>query len=156
MWRIESALMLRPRMTSRRRAARRGSESGPWGSWSSRSRTRESRIATAALELTLSPGEGNTQQIVWEQTPQGIVAKSGDRLLVVLDVSKLGPAEIRLDGAKVTVSGQLPPGGTAEGVAYVPAWPATPADAAGSAEVRPVLPRVAALLDPDARTGHQD
>jgi hypothetical protein len=109
----------------------------------------------AAFELTLVPGEGNTQQVVWEQTPQGIVARSGDRLLVLLDVGRLAPAEIRLDAARLMISGQLPPGVTAECVAYVPAWPATPADGADLLKSAPLSPRVerywTAVLEPAMR-----
>ncbi len=98
----------------------------------------------AALELTLRPGEGNTQQVAWERTPQGIVAKSGERLLALMDVRELDPADITIDAARITVSGQLAPGATAEGVAYLPAWPAAPEDAAQLLESAPFGPRLEA------------
>ena len=78
-------------MTRRRQAARRGSVERALGVVEFSVKNQGSQDREAALELTLSPGEGNTQQIVWEQTPQGIIAKAGDRLLVLLDVSKLAP-----------------------------------------------------------------
>ena len=85
--------------------------------------------SAASLELTLAPGEGNKQQITWEQTGESVTARAGDRLLVLLDVSQLVPAEIRLDGPKIAISGQVPPGDVAECVAYVPAWPVNAAEA---------------------------
>ena len=107
---------------------------------------------TASLELTLAAGEGNTQQLAWEQTPQAVMARLGERLLMLFDVSKLAGAEVRLEGARVTISGQLPPGMTAECVAYVPAWPATPADGVDLLNAAPLIPRVqrywTALLEP--------
>ncbi len=109
--------------------------------FSAKNQGRDTR--NASLELALVPGEGNTQTVVWQQTPQAILACVADRLLVVLDVSKLGSAEVRLDGAKVTVSGQLAAGQVAEGVAYVPAWPAAPDEAARLLKSAPYGARVA-------------
>jgi len=97
----------------------------------------------ASFELTLAPGEGNSQQIVWEQSDVGVIARSGDRLLALLDVRELEPAEITLDAGKITITGELPPAAVARAVAYVPAWPAAPADAAKLLAAAPFAPRVA-------------
>jgi hypothetical protein len=106
----------------------------------------------ATLELTLSPGAGHTQKVSWEQTAQGIVARAGNRLLALLDVGQLGPAEIKVDAARVMISGLLPPGATAEGAAYVPAWQAAPADVAELLQAAPFRTRLTnywkAVLEP--------
>ncbi|MHB8973404.1 MAG: hypothetical protein ACYC4N_23440, partial [Pirellulaceae bacterium] len=96
----------------------------------------------AGMELTLSPGEGTGPAIAWEQTPQGLVARTGDRLLVLLDTRKLSPLVVRSDASQVTISGQLSSGGTAECVAYLPAWPATSADGEALLQSAPYFPRV--------------
>ena len=86
------------------------------------------QASEATMTLTLGPGEGNSPQVTWQQSSQGIAACLGDRLLVWLDASKLSPLQVRIDAATVTISGPLPPGGQAVCYACIPAWPATAVD----------------------------
>ncbi|MHB8863951.1 MAG: NPCBM/NEW2 domain-containing protein [Pirellulaceae bacterium] len=95
----------------------------------------------ASLELTLTPGEGNEAPVVWEQTPEGLIAKAGDRLLVLLDTRKISPLAARVEGATVTISGQLTASGSAGCVAYVPAWPAMPTEGQALMQTAPHFPR---------------
>jgi hypothetical protein len=114
--------------------------------------SRSQQACEASLELTLGSGEGNMPPIAWEQTPHGLVARTGDRLLVLLDTRKLAPLSVRAEAATVTISGQLPSGGAAECVAYLPAWPATISDSQALLQCAPYFPRFAqywqAMLEP--------
>ena len=82
----------------------------------------------ATITLTLGPGEGNSQQAIWQPSSAGVAAYVNGRLLVWLDVERLSPLQVRIDAGTVTLSGQLPPGSTAVCYASIPAWPAVEAD----------------------------
>lgn len=96
----------------------------------------------ATLALAIVPGEGNSTKVAWQQTPQGIAALLGDRLLALLDARKAGPLEVKLESATATLGGKLAPGASARCVVFLPAWNAGLKEADVLVAADPYMPRV--------------
>ncbi len=109
----------------------------------------------ASLALMLTAGEGNTQQVTWQKQGAVVVATLGNRLVAMLDVGQLEPADLQIAGPTITLSGKLPAGDEARCTAYIPAWPATPTDAQVLVQAAPDARRLEAywnkVLEPAAQ-----
>ena len=83
--------------------------------------------AGASLVLTLSK-DANKKELakLSHQVDRGLVAVDGEYLLALVDTRGAAPLDVKAESGVVALGGDLPAGGKARCIVYLPAWKATP------------------------------
>ncbi len=87
-------------------------------------------VAGASLTLTLSRNAKEKAFAQLRQVDRGVVAVDGPHMLAYIDTQRATPLDVKVESGTITLSGDLPAGSVAHCFVYLPAWQATPDDAA--------------------------